>query len=222
MKRIVPVLVVAGLVAGFATTASAQVRKGAGQFGPGQGRGMMMMGGGGTGMLLANPGVQKELKLTEEQRGKVETWAREQREKMMGLRDASPEERRELMTKMESDTKKAIAEFLKPEQSKRLDQIRIQNMGLAAFEDETVDSALKITDDQKDKIRSIQQDGMAAMRELFQGGGDRAGMMQKITEMRKDMFNKAVALLTSEQKTAWNEVIGEPFEVTFQPRRNID
>ena len=41
--------------------------------------------------------------------------------------------------------------------------------------------------------------------------------MQKMTELRKKGNDKAMAVLTDSQKSSWNELIGEPFEVKFEP-----
>jgi len=233
MRRILQGFVVAGLVAVLVAPAMAQQgkgqRKGQGQ-GQGQRKGQgggfgqgggMMMGGGAPMQILANSGVQKELKLTDEQVGKVTTAAREQmtqmRDRMQALQDATPEERRTAMTKYQAETLKTISDILKPEQMKRFDQIRYQTMYAAAFEDEKVASTLKITDDQKTKIRELQTAMAQEMRDSFQGGaggggGDREAMMAKMTSMRKANFDKALALLTSEQKAAWKDLIGEPFD----------
>lgn len=236
MRGIVRVSLAMALVAIIAAPGWAQQRKGQGQ-GRGQGPGGFGMGGrGGGAMLLANPGVQKELKLTEEQTGKVQTFSREQQESMRdrfsGLRDASAEERREIMAKWEAETKKSIAAILKPEQVKRFEQIQLQNSGIAAFSDEKVVAALKLTDDQKAKMGDLTTTMMTEMRELGGGPGGGGGgggggfnpeAMQKRTELTKATFGKAVALLTDDQKAAWKELVGEPYEVKFEaPRRRVD
>jgi Spy/CpxP family protein refolding chaperone len=234
MKRILQGIVVAGLVAVLVAPAMAQQgkgqRKGQGQ-GKGQGFGGFgqggMMGMGGGMMILANPGVQKELKLTDEQVGKITTMARDQQEEMRSrfqdLRDASPEQRREAMTKYQAEVQKKIAGVLSADQMKRYDQVRYQNMYLAAFEDENVVKALKLTEDQRSKVRDMQRTLQEELRGQFQpgggGGGDFQAMMAKRTEMQKAAFGKAMDTLTSEQKTAWKELVGEPYEVKFEPRR---
>src|SRR5262249_60976108 len=103
----------------------------------------------------------KDLKLSEEQIGKVRDTLQASREKHMddfqGLRDASPEER---VTKMASIRKAMNDEAkqglsLSAEQSKRFDQIEIQSRGVQAFADPSVAEKLKLTDDQKSKIREL-------------------------------------------------------------------
>ena len=47
-------------------------------------------------------------------------------------------------------------------------------------------------------------------------------MAKKMQELQKDATTKAMKVLSSEQKTKWKEMTGEPFkgQITFgQPRR---
>ena len=208
-----------GLAALISTPANAQ----------GQGRGMM----GGMGQmagpaLLSNKSVQKELKLSDEQIAKADAagqaYMAKVREKTSGLQDASADERREIMAEVQkmatTEGKKVVEDVLKPEQVKRFHQISLQARGIQAMEDPEVQAKLKITSEQKDKLKSIQDDSrekMTDMREKFQG--DREGMMKAMTEMRKEVFEKAVGVLTSEQKSMWKEMTGEPFEIKMEAMR---
>jgi Spy/CpxP family protein refolding chaperone len=194
----------------------------------GQGRGFGMMGGGAA--LLANKGVQTEIKATEDQVSKLNTFAEEmrgkQREAFQGLQDLSQEERREKMQAiqktMAADINKGLAEILKPEQVKRFHQIQTQQAGAQAFVNSpAVADRLKLTDDQKSKIRDINMETMQAMGELRQQfQDDREGAMKKMAELRKSAMEKAVEVLTADQKATWKELTGEPYEVKFEPRPN--
>jgi len=193
-----------------------------------QGRGGGGMFGGGPGALLSNKGVQKELKLDDEQVKKVETLSTELREKMTGLReklqDVPQEERgekmRELMKPINDDMKKSLAGILKPEQVKRLDQIQLQQQGVNAFADPETAKKLNLTDEQKDKLKGIVEDHRSQQRELFQGfQNDREGTMKKIQDLNKETMGKVTGLLTADQKATWKEMTGEPFTVQFQQRR---
>ena len=55
------------------------------------------------------------------------------------------------------------------------------------------------------------------LREKYQD--DREGMMKAMTEMRKETSEKAVGVLTSEQKAIWKEMTGEPFEIKMEAMR---
>jgi hypothetical protein len=139
------------------------------------------------GQILKNENVQKELKITEEQ-----------------------------LKKYEELQKKALADALSPEQLKRLKQIQLQQRGLRAFQDPEVQTALKMTDDQKEKVKTIAEDSDKDRRELFKGavggGGNREEMMKKITAYNKEVMDKTTAVLSEDQKKTWKDMVGEPFE----------
>ena len=193
----------------------------------GQGRGFGMGGGGAA--LVGNKSVQKEIKATDDQVSKLDTFAEEmrgkQREAFQGFQDLSQDERREKMQAvqktMQADLNKGLAEILKPDQVKRFHQIQTQSAGANALGTPRVADALKLTADQKTKVGEINQEMMQAMGDLRQQfQDDREGAMKKATELRKTATDKAMALLTSEQKTTWKDLTGAPFEVKFEPRPN--
>jgi hypothetical protein len=198
---------------------------------PGGGRGQGFGGGPGAGgpMLLTNKSVQQELKVDAAQAEKINSFAQGLIEKQAGqrekLQDLSQDERRakmqELGQALSADMRKGLPDVLKAEQIKRFEQIQLQQMGvLGAPAMPRVQEALNLTDEQKSKLRTIQQEQREAMTELFQGGGgggDRAAAMQKMTDLRKKGNDKAMALLTDSQKSAWSELTGAPFEVRMEP-----
>jgi hypothetical protein len=47
-------------------------------------------------------------------------------------------------------------------------------------------------------------------------GGHRGDMQQKAATIGKEGMDKALAVLSADQKQAWKEMTGEPFEVRFQ------
>lgn len=215
MRTILKLAAAFGLAACLSTsTANAQ--------GPG-GRGM-----GGVGLsLLSNKSVQKELKLTDDQIEKAKAAATEQREKMMEkfqeLRDLEPAEqqvkRTALMKEMATDSKKVTDALLKPEQAKRFVQISLQTQGVGAFMDEANQAKLKMTDEQKNKLKDIGDESgkqMRELREMFQS--DRDGAMKKGAEIRKATTEKATAVLTADQMATWKEMTGEPFALVVEPR----
>src|SRR5262249_37157325 len=107
--------------------------------------------------LVADKSLQEDLKLTAEQVKDIAAAVRKIREKYQPkLSTLDPKERSELLAKFDDETRKAAAEILKPEQVKRLKQIERQMAGVVyAFLDEEVAKELKLTDDQKGKIKGI-------------------------------------------------------------------
>jgi Spy/CpxP family protein refolding chaperone len=185
-------------------------------------------GFGGPGMLLQNTGVQKELKLTDDQIQKIKDVTQKIQDKhkddFAALAKVDQQERREkfqeLFKTIGEETEKSLADILKPEQSKRLKQIGLQQRGSQAFNDEEVQKTLKMTDDQKDKIKTLNEDAGKEMREIFQNAqGNFREAGEKAAALRKETMEKVMALLTDEQKKAWKDMTGEPFEVRFEGTR---
>jgi Spy/CpxP family protein refolding chaperone len=217
MKTIVRAFTAAALACLVAGTVTAQQPGRGGPRGGGFG-----MGGGN---LLTNKSVQQELKLTDEQTKKITTVVDEVRKKhqddFAALRDLDQAERREkgaaLMQKVSEETKKGLSGILQPEQEKRFKQIELQVQGSRAFTESEVQKALKLTDDQQEKIKTINEDAAKEMREMFQGGGrgNFQEAQKKMAELRKETLNKIQEVLNSDQKTQWKEMTGTPFEIKF-------
>jgi hypothetical protein len=206
-----------GLIAIVAAPAWSQQPKGRGGSG---GRGA------GAAALLANKDVQRELKITEVQATKLAAFSTEFgrtiREDMANVRKLPEAERaaklREVAAgKHHSDMIRALGSILTEEQIKRFEQISLQHAGAAAFATARVQQKLKITDDQKSKIREIEQRSAAAIRKAGESiQGDREGATKKITGLQKETSEQIHALLSDDQRKIWNELTGEPFEVKLE------
>jgi Spy/CpxP family protein refolding chaperone len=187
-----------------------------------QGRGGM---GGGAAFLRA-PNVQKDMKLTEDQVGKVQDVLQANREKHQddyaALRDASPEERPAKMATLNKTVSEEIKKDLglSEEQSKRFDQISLQTRGLGAFADPTVMAKLSLTDEQKTKIRELGEAARAAGGAFNKDASaeERAEAAKKRAETSKANMTKVQAMLTDAQKTSWKELTGTPIEIQLPPR----
>ncbi len=216
-----------GLLAAMASPAWAQRGRGFG------GAGGFGGGGFGGGALLTNKSVQEELKVSDDQATKLTALAEEQRTKGQDLRtklqDLPQEERqtkmREYLSTASADLQKGLGTILKPEQLKRFNQIQTQQAGVAAFATPRVQEALKLTDDQKSKIRELSQARLGAGRGGLQNlrnasADERQAARKKMADNRKAALDKVVALLSDDQKTTWKELTGDPFEVKYEPRGN--
>jgi hypothetical protein len=163
-------------------------------------------GGGGTAMYVGAKSVQEELKLSEDDAKKITDELGK-----MGS-DLKPEERAEKTAKILSDN-------LKPEQLKRLHQIMWQREGLGrAINNAEVQTALKLDDKQKEKVKAIEEESAKARRELFQGGGG-ANNREKLQELRKKTEEDLNAVLTDDQKKAWKDLLGTEFKGEIGQRR---
>jgi hypothetical protein len=101
---------------------------------------------------------------------------------------------------------------LKPEQFKRIKQIQVQGAGLDAFLQPAVQKELKLTDEQKDKVKAAAKEYRKASDEI-QNGNNATAARKKLTGLRDETLKKLVALLTEEQQKTWKEMTGEPFQL---------
>jgi hypothetical protein len=173
--------------------------------------------------LLQHPEVQTELKLGSQQIQRISKIAREVREKHKEdfdrLRNLGLQERRrqeaDLTKAVSQEIMQALGDVLQPGQAKRVEQIHLQQQGLRAFADSKVEKALRLTDEQKNKLKISVEETAREVRLLF---GPRSQntfqqALKKAEAVRGTAVQKGVVLLTDEQKKAWQELIGEPFQV---------
>ncbi len=225
------------VVALAASVASAQEQQQQRQRGQGRGQGGGFGGGmGGMGadpiFLLGQESVQKELTLTEDQIKKVKD-LQEKRRSAFGAGGgggAGGFDREAMQKRMEEQRKendKFVADTLKPEQAKRLNQIVLQRRGAGALNDPKVQDEIKLTDEQREKIKAINEDMAKSRRELFQPGQPPSEEARtKMQELTKATNDKLVAVLTADQKTKWTDMTGPKFEGKIEtpqfgrPRQN--
>jgi len=213
-----------------------------------QGRGGMGGFGGGPTTLVTDKAVQEDLKMSDEQVDKVKSWSKEFREKAneirkdkgvefgggggggkgKGFTPPTPEMMEKIAAANAEISKvayKELGDVLKKEQVDRLKQIDRQNMGVAAFSDAEVVSALSLTDSQKTSIKSSVTDfdkDRADINKEMRGGGGKGGFdpekmkeaNAKIQKVQKEYVSKVVDTLTDEQKKTWKGLLGDTFDLS--------
>ncbi|MFL5341343.1 MAG: Spy/CpxP family protein refolding chaperone, partial [Gemmataceae bacterium] len=136
---------------------------------PPGGRGGMRGGMGGN--LLTNKSVQEELKLTDDQVKKVTEFDAKMQKDFPRPEQGtqrSPEEIKKMADARTTFTK----ETLTADQAKRFKEIQLQQGGvLMQVNNAEVATALKITDEQKTKLKEISDSVRKDMQEMFQSGG---------------------------------------------------
>ena len=192
-------------------------RGGPGGGGPGFGR----RGGGATGGaagLLRREDVRKELELTDEQLEDLQSMNQERggfdrralREEMEGLSDEERRERfMEIRNERETEIKEKLGEILLPFQVKRLEQISNQAAsrgGSRSLLNGRIAEKLKITDEQKDRIREKAE----KLQKEFEA---------KLEKMRKTMQEEILEELSSSQRKEYEEMMGEEFKFEGNDRQ---
>jgi hypothetical protein len=175
--------------------------------------------------------VQQELKLNEEQVAKVselaESLRAEMREQFAALRDIEDREQRqakmaELTSEQDRKARDLLRGVLDREQLTRLYQIRMQvRPAVNSLSSEFVANRLQLTPEQQAKLTQLNKETQAQQAELFSAMRDasddqRSEVREKLRQARSEADEKALALLTDEQKAAFEKMKGEKIDL---PRR---
>ncbi len=129
------------------------------------------------------------------------------------------ERRAQFMEQAAANAKKAnegLKDILLEQQYDRLHEIYVQVLGMAALQDETIAKELMITEKQQAEMDSvtakIREDAMAEFAELRESG-DREAMQKRMTEIRSESEAKVMGVLTAKQKSSFEKMKGEAFEL---------
>lgn len=181
-----------------------------------QGFGFGPMGSGA--MMLRMPEVQTELKLSDEQKTKVDGMLQQIRDERQGafqeLQGQGPEAIQKKIAEWRASEEKKVNELLNADQQKRYRQLQLQQRGVSAVADKPVADALKLSDEQKSKVQALLDTQRQEMRTLFEGArgpGNFQELRPKMEVLRKQTDEKITALLTADQQKQWKEMLGAPF-----------
>jgi hypothetical protein len=175
--------------------------------------------------LLRNDSVQKELKLSEAQVEKLhEFFAQNQESTREVWQKYPPEEAGTHWQELSKQLRKDALAILTDAQRTRFWQIDFQNTRNFGFDSTTfqradVEKHLGYTEEQKQKLKLIQAETI----KKNQDATNPPNMYQeKIAAIRKEDRDQVAALLTTEQKKQWDELIGKPFViVNINPRADL-
>lgn len=174
-------------------------------------------------MLLANPQVQTELKLTEEQRRQIQDIFARAREEMRFEPGQNPgvggQRLRQggMRGNLERYTEEAMR-VLQPGQRERFEQIQLHVQGARALAREDIAEKVGLTQEQRQQIREIIRENMGGRDGERPNPGEwnpqelRAQMEQR----RQEIERKILQVLTAEQRAKWESMLGAPFELRPQ------
>jgi hypothetical protein len=177
-------------------------------------------------VLVFRAKVQEDLKLTNEQKEKLEQHLQELFpdamqffQKLDGLTQGDREkEFHAYRPKVQEKLAAVLKETLKKDQRTRLRQLELQQEGAFALwhGDDSIRKDLKITDEQRKQFMPVVQDMQKKIVPLIkeaESGGDPQEIWPKIMKIRKEHEGKLEALLTDTQKKQWKEMLGTPLNL---------
>ena len=225
----------------LSTTAEAQGPRGPGPgAGPGGGAGrggaaaavqagMPALGmGGGQGSnpvsIMLAPSVQKELKLTDEQKTKVYSFALAANQKGRGTMGRSMgfgagNNDMQALMKLRQESDKGLAQILDATQKERLDQIALQAEGPLAVARPEIAAKLNLNNTQNQYVQGImmqirQEMVMAIQQEMANGRQVNPEEVRGLaTQLRRGAVQEVSKVINSKQKAAFDKLLGPPFDL---------
>jgi Spy/CpxP family protein refolding chaperone len=152
--------------------------------------------------------VQDALKLSDEQKKKIETLNADFRKEMREAMDGGQPDP-EKMRKMRDGQTEKLNGVLDADQQKRLMGIFVQLMGPGAVMDPAVGKAIDLTSEQKDKLH----EAMGPPPEGRGGGGE------SFQERRTKMEKEVMAVLTPEQQKKLESLKGDKVDIDMSALR---
>jgi hypothetical protein len=170
--------------------------------------------------LLWERAVQEELHLHPDQAKKARELAggtfRRFAPSFQTFRQLRPKERQQRFEAMTQAIDEALAAVLTPDQAKRLKQIALQQRGAMAWNDPEVAEELGLTPAQKSRIKAIQAEARKKVAKAPPLGSPPKAWAQWKQAVGATN-QRLLGVLTAEQKTRWDELIGEPFAGKIGP-----
>ncbi len=173
--------------------------------------------------------IQKELELDEDQIAALESSdgdreAGGESEERPNWRELSAEQRTAYLEKLRaarenraSAEEDKINDVLLPHQLRRLEQIKVQLLGAAALDNDTVAEELKLTDETREEMKQAVSERTQEMREVMREAfmsGDRDAIQGTMAEMRESIEEAMMDTLSDEQKAKLKELKGPPISFT--------
>ena len=178
-------------------------------------------------VLLMDPAVQKELKLTEDQKGKVYNLIREASQNSKTLIQQAmirgggdPRLLLEAGQRLRKENDTAIGNLLEKKQSARFEQIVLQSEGPLALGRKEIATKLRLNDNQNEQVQDVMGRFQRARFQLVMlarraavTGGDGGNIEQSTKQLRQEAVQEIGKIATKAQKAAFNEMLGEPFDI---------
>jgi hypothetical protein len=123
-----------------------------------------------------------------------------------------------LMTATCAKAMETLRGVLTAEQFKRYEQIVLQQRGIMAFADAEIQKALRLTDAQKARVHDLAMDLHGQMRDLTRSVSPEkmAEVHERAMALHHKTLDRALAILSAEQKATWKELVGKSFEVKIE------
>jgi Spy/CpxP family protein refolding chaperone len=163
--------------------------------------------------------VEKELKLTDEQKTKAADLNDELNQERMAIwQDAQGDREmiREETNKLNNEIAKEFVDGLDDAQNKRLTEVYVQANGPTALFDDGVAAAIKLTDEQKTKLGELRNATFGSFQGVDWQSLSEEESDKKVDEMIAEQDKDYAAVLTEEQKPEFEKMKGAELKLDLK------
>lgn len=182
-------------------------------------RGEMLIDMLGARFVVFRRDVIDDLKLSDRQRAELTRFKKSELDDsarlMQQLQQQAPRARQRKLqqyrTEANARLQKQLTAILTENQRTRLRQIELRQQGLFAIAEPAVAEKLGVTTEQRRKFAEIMQEMQRQIQSLqrdAQSSRNPRALQKAVGKVRKEQEDKVTALLSSEQKAQWKEMIG--------------
>jgi hypothetical protein len=173
---------------------------------------------------FADPGVQQQLRLNEQQIAQLNqlygsqfTRYQQQLQQLQNRRLTPAEQlqlRRQLRQTFNRDFAQGLDERFRDAQFReRFNQLNWQFQGLGAFYDPTIQERINLTPQQQQQIDTLLQQWNERLQQLYQTARDNPPeMRERFRELQQARIEQLQQILTERQFQDWERIIGDPYE----------
>jgi hypothetical protein len=168
-------------------------------------------------ILLHEPEVIEELKLSHSQRQEYQKLIDDVDLRVFPLRNKSRDEILPALDKVFAEIQQGLKSILRPAQEKRLNEISMRRRGTAALLRDEVAAKMHYTDSQRKAIEKIigdTQSEVTALEKEASEGKPREPLEKKFIASKTDEQKQILKLLKPNQQAAWRELVGADFDMT--------
>jgi peroxiredoxin len=167
-------------------------------------------------MLARDRTIQSELRLNRDQSESIEAAAAEVDLPLWQLRDVSPQNVAERVLSLRSQFQQKLAAHLTAAQRVRLNQLVLQARGSKAFSSQEIAQRLGLPSAKRRQLQEVWQQSEKEIEQSNKKNADKPAAEQ--TRLRTKLLTaghkKILDLLTKEQQSELDELLGKPFDLS--------
>ena len=165
-------------------------------------------------MLLRQKSVRDELKVGKDLADRIDQYAAAQWKKAQDVVELGEKEQQTKFDAMAKENQQFLEKTLSKVQRDRLEQITLQVAGLLYVTRHNVAAKLKLTADQKQRAKQLQQEARAELERLIEAENSKE-RHKELAKLWQTNHDRIMDLLTDAQELTWKEMTGAPFKGDF-------